>query len=68
MADSIQVRGGVPLNGEISVLGAKNAVLKLMVASLLAPGTHRIENVPRILDEARKSVDSLSEEMQIVAV
>ena len=50
MADSIQVRGGIPLHGEISVLGAKNAVLKHMVASLLAPGTHRIENVPNILD------------------
>ena len=50
MPDSIHVRGGTPLTGEIAVLGAKNAVLKHMVATLLAPGTHRIENVPGILD------------------
>ncbi len=34
----------------MSVLGAKNAVLKHLVATLLAPGTHRITNVPGILD------------------
>lgn len=50
MSDSIVVRGGTPLFGEVPVLGAKNAVLKHMVASLLAPGEHRLENVPDILD------------------
>ena len=30
--------------------GAKNAALKLMVSSLLAPGTHTIDNVPNIVD------------------
>ena len=50
MVDSIYVRGGVPLSGSIGVLGAKNAVLKHMVATLLAPGTHTILNVPNILD------------------
>ena len=50
MSDSIIVKGGVPLSGSIGVLGAKNAVLKHMVASLLAPGRHTIENVPGILD------------------
>jgi UDP-N-acetylglucosamine 1-carboxyvinyltransferase len=50
MSDSIVVRGGRPLSGSIGVLGAKNAVLKHMVASLLAPGRHTIENVPGILD------------------
>ncbi len=44
------VDGGVRLQGEVPVLGAKNAVLKHLVATLLAPGTHRIENVPGILD------------------
>ncbi len=52
MSNSIIVRGGTPLHGTIGVLGAKNAVLKHMVASLLAPGRHRIENVPGILDVA----------------
>ncbi|MEZ5175760.1 MAG: UDP-N-acetylglucosamine 1-carboxyvinyltransferase [Acidimicrobiia bacterium] len=50
MSDSIMVRGGRPLEGSIEVLGAKNAVLKHLVASLLAPGTHTILNVPRIVD------------------
>ena len=48
--DSIRVVGGRQLFGEVSVLGAKNAVLKHMVAALLAPGTHRLENVPEIMD------------------
>jgi UDP-N-acetylglucosamine 1-carboxyvinyltransferase len=46
----ILVTGGVRLSGSVSVLGAKNAVLKQMVAALLAPGEHRLDNVPRILD------------------
>ena len=47
---SIRVVGGVRLAGEVQVLGAKNAALKHMVAALLAPGTHRLENVPGIMD------------------
>jgi UDP-N-acetylglucosamine 1-carboxyvinyltransferase len=50
MSDSIVVRGGRSLDGSVPILGAKNAVLKHMVASLLAPGVHTIENVPGILD------------------
>jgi UDP-N-acetylglucosamine 1-carboxyvinyltransferase len=50
MADTIVVRGGVSLEGSVAVLGAKNAALKHMVASLLAPGTHTLENVPAIMD------------------
>ena len=42
--------GGNPLVGEVRVTGAKNSVLKLMAATLLAPGTSRISNVPDILD------------------
>ena len=44
------MRANGPLRGTVRVAGAKNSVLKLMAASLLAPGTHRITNVPRILD------------------
>ena len=36
--------------GEVFLTGAKNSVLKLMAATLLAPGTSRISNVPDILD------------------
>jgi UDP-N-acetylglucosamine 1-carboxyvinyltransferase len=48
--DSIRVTGGRPLRGEVAVLGAKNAALKHMVATLLAPGDHQLDNVPGILD------------------
>jgi UDP-N-acetylglucosamine 1-carboxyvinyltransferase len=44
------VEGGARLEGSVAVRGAKNAVLKHLVATLLAPGTHRITNVPGILD------------------
>ena len=48
--ESLRVAGGATLIGEVSVLGAKNAALKLMVATLLAPGDHQLTNVPRNLD------------------
>jgi UDP-N-acetylglucosamine 1-carboxyvinyltransferase len=50
MVDTVVVRGGEALGGSVGVLGAKNAALKHMVAALLAPGTHTLENVPSILD------------------
>jgi UDP-N-acetylglucosamine 1-carboxyvinyltransferase len=48
--ESLRVAGGATLDGEVAVLGAKNAALKLMVATLLAPGFHRLDNVPHSLD------------------
>ena len=47
---SLVVRGPSPLDGTVEVSGAKNSVLKLMAATLLAEGTYRIANVPRITD------------------
>jgi len=46
----LRVTGGGPLRGEVFVTGAKNSVLKLMAAALLAAGTTTITNVPDILD------------------
>ena len=46
------VTGGGPLEGTIRVGGAKNSALKLMAATLLAEGTYRLANVPRITDVA----------------
>ena len=46
----LRVTGGRPLVGEVALTGAKNSVLKLMAATLLAPGTSTITNVPDILD------------------
>lgn len=48
--DRFRVTGGASLRGEVTVTGAKNSVLKLMAASLLAAGTTTIENVPEIAD------------------
>ena len=45
-----RVIGGTQLRGEVSVSGAKNSVLKLMAASLLAVGKTTIKNVPDIAD------------------
>lgn len=44
------VTGGARLAGEVSVTGAKNSVLKLMAAALLAPGRTTLTNVPQIID------------------
>jgi UDP-N-acetylglucosamine 1-carboxyvinyltransferase len=46
----LRVTGGTPLAGEVSVVGAKNSVLKLMAAALLAPGETTIGNLPAISD------------------
>lgn len=55
------VEGGGNLQGEITVRGAKNAVTKEMVASLLAPGLSRLRNVPDIgdVDITRRILESL---------
>jgi UDP-N-acetylglucosamine 1-carboxyvinyltransferase len=39
-----------PLSGEVTVPGAKNSVLKLMAATLLADGEYHLTNVPDIAD------------------
>lgn len=47
-----RVTGGARLVGQVRVTGAKNSVLKLMAAALLAPGTTTLHEVPDILDVA----------------
>ena len=44
------MRPSGPLHGEVVAQGAKNSALKLMAACLLASGTTRLENVPKITD------------------
>jgi UDP-N-acetylglucosamine 1-carboxyvinyltransferase len=46
------VSGGARLAGEVPVTGAKNSVLKLMAAALLAEGTTTLTAVPDIVDVA----------------
>ncbi|MDJ1008641.1 MAG: UDP-N-acetylglucosamine 1-carboxyvinyltransferase [Paracoccaceae bacterium] len=48
--DSILVRGGAPLHGDIPIAGAKNACLALMPATLLTDGPLTLTNSPRLSD------------------
>ncbi len=48
--DSFLIKGGVPLEGEVQVSGAKNAVLPIMAATLLTPETCVIRRVPDLSD------------------
>src|SRR6266545_1605197 len=50
MTEHFQVHGGARLAGEVEVVGAKNSVLKLLAAALLAEGTTTLTNCPQILD------------------
>lgn len=50
MKEHFLVTGGATLNGSVKVAGAKNSVLKLMAAALLAEGTTTLKNCPKILD------------------
>ncbi len=48
--DKLKITGNGPLNGEITVSGAKNAALPLMCAALLTKDTLRLTNVPMLRD------------------
>lgn len=44
------LRGGTPLEGELAVHGAKNSVLPILAACLLARGPVTLRNCPRLTD------------------
>ena len=48
--ERLRVVGGARLAGTVRVSGAKNSALKLMAATLLAPGKSTITNLPEIAD------------------
>ncbi len=48
--DRLIIRGGVPLDGEIRISGAKNAVLPILAATLLADTPMTVGNVPHLQD------------------
>src|SRR5581483_10897925 len=50
MSHAYVIEGGRPLRGEVRCSGAKNSALKLLAASLLAPGKHTLRRVPEIAD------------------
>ena len=48
--EKLLIDGGQPLQGEVRISGAKNAVLPILSATLLADGPMRIANVPHLQD------------------
>ncbi len=48
--DKLVINGGKELNGQVSISGAKNAVLPIMTAALLVDGSLDIRKVPRLRD------------------
>ena len=48
--DRIYINGGKPLHGEVTISGAKNAVVAILPAIILAQDVCRVENIPNISD------------------
>jgi len=48
--EKLQIRGGVPLEGEVRISGAKNATLPILAAALLADDPVVVANVPHLQD------------------
>jgi len=48
--DKLQIRGGIALQGEVRISGAKNATLPILAGALLADGPVSIGNVPHLQD------------------
>jgi UDP-N-acetylglucosamine 1-carboxyvinyltransferase len=48
--DKLQIVGGIPLEGEVRISGAKNATLPILAGALLAEGPVTIGNVPHLRD------------------
>ena len=48
--DKLQINGGIALEGEIRISGAKNATLPILAGTLLADGPVTIGNVPHLQD------------------
>ncbi len=48
--DYIEITGGVPLSGEVSISGAKNAAVAIIPAAICAHGVTVLENLPNIED------------------
>lgn len=56
--EKLRISGGIPLKGEVTICGAKNAAICIIPAALLVDGWCRIENLPNISD-VKKYIDVL---------
>jgi len=50
MHQRLLIKGGIPLQGEVTVSGAKNSVLPLLAACLMLEGDTLLTNVPQLMD------------------
>ncbi len=48
--EKLQIFGGRPLKGEVTISGAKNAALPIMASTLLAPAVHVLKRIPKLRD------------------
>ena len=48
--DKFTITGSKTLNGVVPISGAKNAILPIMVATIIAPGEYCLKNVPELRD------------------
>lgn len=62
------IHGGKPLNGEVTISGAKNAAAAIIPAALLVDGVCRIENIPNISDASllMKILKALGADIRLV--
>ena len=58
--DKLIINGGNPLIGDVSIGGAKNAVLPIMAATIIKPAKYTIKNVPNLRD-TRTMIEILRE-------
>ena len=58
-----KVNGPTVLNGEVEISGAKNSILALMAATLLAEGKYEIDNIPQLVD-----IDTMSQVLETIGV
>lgn len=67
--NEIRINGGVPLNGNVKVLGARNSALKLVSAALFSNEDVILQNVPRIgaLIEDLKIIQSMGAQVDWVS-
>ncbi|MEZ4180540.1 MAG: UDP-N-acetylglucosamine 1-carboxyvinyltransferase [Candidatus Doudnabacteria bacterium] len=68
--DKFVIQGQTPIGGSIAVVGAKNAAIKALAASLVLDGASEIKNVPNIEDISRlvEIMQDLGVEMQFDGV
>ena len=64
--DKLRIDGGIPLHGEITISGAKNAALPLIAAGLVTDGTLRLTNVPNLVDTLSMEVLLRNHGMDVV--